>query len=55
MLLALSIIKLSSFVSDLKIVSYKTINPRSQFLGQERKIFCVTTYLDTKSFITVSK
>ena len=30
-----------------------TINPRSECLRQERKILCVTTYLETKSFKTV--
>ena len=32
-----------------------TINPRSQCLGQERKIFCLTTYLETKSYKTLKK
>ena len=41
------------FVSDLKIVhTITTINPQSQCLGQERKIFCLTTYLETKLFKT---
>ena len=31
----------------------KTINPWSQWLAQEKKIFCVNTYLETKSFKTV--
>ena len=30
-----------------------TINPRSQCIGQERKIFCVTTYLEEISLKTV--
>ena len=32
-----------------------TMNSRSQSLGQERKIFCFTTYLETELFKTVSK
>ena len=35
--------------------SITTINPRSQYLGKERKMFGETTYLKTKSFKTVYK
>ena len=45
---------LSSFLFQIwKKYSVTTINPRSQCLRQERKIFCVTTYLETKSYKTV--
>ena len=39
----------------LKQYTITNINSQSRCLGQERKIYCVTTYLGTKSFKTVSE
>ena len=44
------------FVSDLEIVSYNNYYSLITMLWtREEKMFCVTIYLETKSFKTVSK
>ena len=53
-LLTLLIIMLCSVLFQIwNYYSLKPINRRLQWLGYEREIFCVTTYLETKSLKTV--
>ena len=56
LLITLLIIMWCSFLFQIsKLYTLTTINPWSQCFGQERKISCVTAYLETKSLKTFSK
>ena len=56
LLITLLLLMMCSFLFQIwKLYNITTINPRSQWLGQEWKIFCVTTYLETKPLKTFWK